>query len=182
MQYLYHHLPNDLQGDVLYPLNELKSRLPDVYAKEFSKYTGREHITRQRIPVLNDCLWNDVLFLTALNPQELFDARREAGWHAIAPQKYLKIDPNTLDTTKLGIFLFNVKPDDADTSLGVDDFTAYNYDDLRKYATVPEATKDYFRHELKAGAPRIRLFYRYVPHILYRGPISVANAEIITVH
>lgn len=160
----------------------MKLIYPDIYKKEFSKYAGREHITQQRIPILGNCLWNDVLFFTALNPQELFDERRRAGWGEMRPQKYLKIDPNTLDQTKLGIFLFKFKDDDTRASTDIEDFAPYSYAELKKYAILPQATKDYFRDELNKGVPRIRLFYRYVPHVLYKGAIDITNSEIITIN
>jgi len=182
MQYLYHHLPTDLKGATLHPLNSLKSKFPDVYEREVSKYVGREHITQQRIPLLDNCLWNDVIFMTALNPQELFDERRRAGWHSTTPRQYIKIDPNTLDPAKLGIFLFKIKEDDLSSTLEASDFAAYNYDDLKTYAILPQATKDYFKYELDKGEPHIKLLYRYIPHILYKGTIDISNAEIITVY
>jgi hypothetical protein len=46
---------------------------------------------------------------------------------------------------------------------------------------VPKATKDYFKQEFEAGAPYIKLFYRYIPHVLYHGEIDISNVEIITV-
>jgi hypothetical protein len=182
MQYLYHHLPSDLKGTTLYPLNELKSKFPDIYENELSKYAGRENITQQHIPLFDNCLWNDVIFMTALNPQELFNERRRAGWGSTAPQLYLKIDPRTLDPTKLGVFLFKLKEGSVNSPLETNDFTAYNYDELKTHAIIPQATKDYFKYEFDKGERRIKLFYRYIPHILYKGTIDISNSEIITVH
>lgn len=166
----------------LYPLNSLKSKFPDIYEKELSKYIGREHITQQRIPLFDNCLWNDVIFLTALHPQKLFDERRRAGWGSIKPRQYLKINPRTLDPAKLGVFLFKVKGEDVSSLLEANDFAAYSYDELKTYAVVSQATKDYFKCEFDKGEPRIKLFYRYIPHILYKGAIDISHSEIITVH
>jgi len=62
MNYLYHGVPKQLEGNILYPLNILKDKCPEVYEKEVSKYVGREHVKENRIPAFN-CLWNDVFIL-----------------------------------------------------------------------------------------------------------------------
>lgn len=182
MHYLYHHVPKDLVGNILFPLNNLRKKFPSVYENQVAKYVGREQVMQQRIPILDNCLWNDVLFMTSLNPQELFDARREAGWGDIEPQQYYKIDPKTLDTSKLAVYLFEFKGSNIRSSNELSDFTEYNYDDLDKYAIIPKATKEYFKHEHEVGEPRIKLFYRYIPHIMYKGEIDISEVEIITVN
>lgn len=68
-----------MQGTILYPLNMMQLTMPEVYKKEFAKYTDRLRVPERRIPLFEDCLWNDVLFSVAINPQKLMDARREAG-------------------------------------------------------------------------------------------------------
>jgi hypothetical protein len=181
MQYFYHHVPKNLQGTTLYPLSVLKSKIPEIYESEISKYDGRKYVTQQRIPLLRDCLWNEVIFMTTVNPQELFDARAEAGWGKIPPQKYFRIDPSTLDQEKLAVSLFKVKELNAKSGVKADDFVKYSQDDIDKYAILPQATKNYYRYEHEHGQPKIRLFYRYVPHILYKGEIDISNAEIITI-
>lgn len=181
MQYLYHHVPKNLEGTTLYPLSVLKSKMPEVYKNEISKYDGREHVTQQRIPLLDDCLWNEVIFMTAVNPQELFEARTEAGWGKIPPQKYFRIDSSTLNQEKLAVYLFKVKEINAKSGVKPDDFIKFNQNDIDKYAILPQETKNYFRYEHEHGQPKIRLFYRYIPHVLYKGEIDISNAEIITI-
>ncbi len=60
--YLYHSVPRDLQGAMLYPLNVLARLYPGLYEEQLKKYVGREHIPRQQIPGLG-CAWGDVLHL-----------------------------------------------------------------------------------------------------------------------
>ncbi|MBK8551651.1 MAG: hypothetical protein IPL53_11555 [Ignavibacteria bacterium] len=82
MNYLYHRVPKNLRGNVLYPLNTLKEIHPDLYEQQASKYAGREHITCQIIPILN-CLWNDVLHFSAVNPEEIsaYRIRKKSGFY-----------------------------------------------------------------------------------------------------
>lgn len=180
MQYIYHKVPENLQGDILYPLNILKREYPDMYARAVEKYKDREHVMRQIIPLFSNCAWNDVVFFMAVNPIDLYAARREAGWPDIPPQKFYKIDPTTLDQTKLGVFLFT--PKEHSSELARDDFTDYRQEDLEKYTQVPAETLSYFKSELKNGTRRIPLFFRYIPHILYHGEIDVSSAEIVYAH
>lgn len=64
--------------------------------------------------------------------------------------------------------------------LQTNDLTAYNYDELQNYEEIPSETKQYFKEELEKGQSRIRLFYQYVPHVLYHGPIDTTDFEIVT--
>lgn len=179
MNYIYHRVPGNLQGDILYPLNTLKNIYPVIYANEISKYAGREYVNEQRIPLFNKALWNDVLFFTAVEPSEIYKARREAGWSDLKPQKYFKINPDNLDQSKLGIFLFQTTADPKHYTHH--NFIGYSHEALNKITKVPSSTKKYFKNELEAGEPHIKLFFRYIPHVLYHGEINISNAEIITV-
>jgi hypothetical protein len=39
--FVYHYVPNKMNGSVLYPLNELKALMPQVYAAQAAKYQVR---------------------------------------------------------------------------------------------------------------------------------------------
>src|ERR1700733_16337244 len=79
MAYLYHVVPPNMTGTTLYPLNMLKDIHPEIFQVQAKKYEGRKRDDMaERIPSF-DCLWNDVLFLTAAHPTEVKQALREAG-------------------------------------------------------------------------------------------------------
>ena len=185
MHYLYHRIPrdaesrSDMRGHILYPLNDLRALYPDVYQRQAAKYTGREHVTRQTIPLLDNCAWNSVLFLSSVHPQDFKDAFVEAGGDPSIERSFYQIDPTSLDQDKLAVWLFptTTAPGKPVTP---DEFVPYRYEDLAAYSTIPSQTKDYYAKELQAGQP-IRLFWRWIPHILYRGPIDISNAKIIRV-
>ena len=42
MNYIYHRVPKEMRGEVLFPLNTLKETEPDLYEKESAKYVGRD--------------------------------------------------------------------------------------------------------------------------------------------
>ena len=84
-----------LHGKILYPLNQLKEHYPKLYNEELSKYKGREHILKDKIPILN-CLWGEVLHFSIVNPSNIYSALREAGSKIQGKTKWYKIDPKKL--------------------------------------------------------------------------------------
>ncbi len=70
MEYLYHRVPPHMEGTILYPLNQLKDIHPKLYAQEVKKYEGRERLLLAEVQPLH-CLWNDVLHMTAVSPDEV---------------------------------------------------------------------------------------------------------------
>ncbi|MBI3494497.1 hypothetical protein HY004_00745 [Candidatus Saccharibacteria bacterium] len=169
MQYLYHAVPNDLKDDKLYALNTLKEKHPDLYRIKNAKYEGREEVTQQSIPLL-DCLWNDVIFLTAVHPQTLLDAYRKAGGSVDHSLRYFQIDVDSLQKDNLVVASY--------TGDGYKKtYELYNTDNIKGYSTIPGATIDYFTKELTQG--RQPLYYAYIPHVLYKGAIGTKNLPII---
>src|SRR4051794_29627475 len=78
MSFVYHGVPRDMVGDVIYPLNQLAALAPDAYQYQRSKYTGRESVLDYRIPG-TDLLFNDAVHCGAIHPNHLFHARRLVG-------------------------------------------------------------------------------------------------------
>ena len=64
---LYHLVPQRVVGSRLLPLNQLRESHPALYEAYARKYQGHEHLLKQPVPGL-ECLWSDVLFLTAVPP------------------------------------------------------------------------------------------------------------------
>ena len=44
MNYLFHMVPQNMQGNTLYPLNDLREVNPKIYKEHKKKYKGREHL------------------------------------------------------------------------------------------------------------------------------------------
>lgn len=176
MNYLYHWVPEDMQGEMLYPLNTLKDIYPDLYKEEASKYVGREHIMQQRIPIL-DCLWNDVLHFSAVHPSEVKEALFAAGRTKPYNTKFFQIDPHLLDPKNTIVYLY--KHMVMSDKLKEDNFAAYNPDDIAPYSTLPQVTKDYYKEMFAKGVRPLQ--YPGVPHILHRGNVDVRGVKIISV-
>jgi hypothetical protein len=176
MNYIYHRVPPDLTGEILYPLNQLKAIYPDLHTKKIAKYIGREEVINQHIPTL-DCLWNDVLHFTPIHPQEVKDTLIEAGRTESLSLRYYQVDPHLFNPEKTTIFLY----DHTTTryELLPINFRSFDPDNLEQYAHYTQITKDYFKEMYAKGAKPL-LFHR-VPHILYHGTLEVKDLPIIEV-
>lgn len=170
MLYLYHRVPSEMQGTILYPLNRLKELFPKNYEAQAQKYIGREFLMEYKIPVL-DCLWNDVLHLSAIDPDEIASALRQSG-ASIAPNvQYYQIDPFSIEKENAIIFTMT----DWDNI----DVARYNPEEIGKYTTLPESTKEYYREAV--ASERKPLLHHKTSHILYRGTIDVSMCGIKTI-
>ncbi len=165
-----------MQGSILYPLNVLKEKYPEIYEAQVSKYIGREHITEQRIPTLG-CLWNDVLHFSAVNPQEIKEALIEAGRDPDFSREYYKIDPKLLEPKNTTVYLYTHK--DVSNTMTEENFTSFNPEDVARFSSMPQATKDYYKEMIgKGGRP---LLHHLIPHILFKGTLDVSVLPVIKV-
>lgn len=173
MNFLYHRVPPNMQGNVLYPLNQLKDIYQKVYEEAVKKYKGREFVREQRIPPLN-CLWNDVLHLTAVHPSDLRKAFKKAEV-PLRKLKFFEINPLNLDNDKTKIWLYRNLP--RHETHKESEFVDFNPEELEDYSRIQEQTIEYYRQEHRQG--RKRLLFHLVLHILYKGEINIENCQIV---
>ncbi len=174
MTHLYHRVPEEMRGDILYPLNILKDREPDLYTKEVAKYVGREYLLLDKIPTL-DCLWNDVLHFTAVHPTEIKKALVEAGRSKPFNEEFFEIDPRLLNSKNTVVYLYQHQ--DRKDKLKEANFASYNPEQLGPYAVIPPATKEYYKEMFSQGK-RPLTFHR-IPHILFKGSLETSALKRI---
>jgi hypothetical protein len=178
LSYLYHRVPDDLKGHILYPLNQLKSVYPSLYAAKSASYQNRETVMQARLPIL-DCLWNDVLHFSPVHPSKIQKARVAAGFSR-RPRRYFEVDPvvKGLNAENAVIFLHQrVNPESF--QLDDADFRVFNPRELKLLEELPESTLVYYK-EMFANGKR-PLTYLFVPHILYQGQLDIRDVKIIEV-
>ena len=168
--------------EILYPLNMLKEKFPELYELKAEKYnnhqTGdfnneRKSLIEKIIPTLENAAWGDVLQLTAIHPNDLKKALVDAGFSP-REMKFYQIDPELLDPEKTTIYLYREDLDDTST----ENFTKYDPSKLIDHSVVPNKTKNYYKEKFKKKeAP---LLFVGVPHIFHNGPIDVSNFPVIT--
>lgn len=174
MNFVYHLVPKYMRGDVLYPLNDLKTIFPKLYDKKVKKYKGREFLMKETIPFLS-CLWNDVLHFSAVSPYDIKKAFVECGYPL--ETKFYKIDTTLFDAGKAIVYLFNTEG--INDKLEAKNFEKYNPKNFPKYSQFPYETKEYYKKELEKGKWPL-LFYK-IPHILFKGSINIKDMPIIKV-
>ena len=161
-----------MSGTVLYPLNILKETHPEIYKEHVKKYDERRHLLTAEIPMLN-CLWNDVLHLTAVAPNELKENLAKADLH-YESMSWFKIPAEMILGEKSIAFIYN-KNNDAIQN--IKEYEKFDTARMEIYRAVPPETIEYYKKK-KAEGGRPLLFH-LVPHILYKGNIDTADFEII---
>jgi hypothetical protein len=174
MNYIYHWVPKDMRGEVLFPLNTLKETEPDLYEREVAKYVGREQIMQDRLPILN-CLWNDVLHFSAVHPSLVKEALFESGRTKPFDLEFYEIDPHLLDPENTIVYLY--KNNKREDKLKEDNFAKFNPDDMAQYSAMPIETKDYYKEMYTQG--KNPLLFHKIPHILFRGSLDVSKVRKI---
>lgn len=172
--YLYHIVPSNMEGAVLFPLNRLKEIKPHLFAEHFAKYQGRERITKTAIPLLN-CLWNDVVQFSPVHPRQIRDAMILAGYNW-KPMKWLQIDPITARFTDKNTAIWLHHQHDV---LQEKDIEPFSVNRLESLSTLPQTTKDYYC-EMHLAAKR-PLLYKFMPHVFHLGAIEININEYIDV-
>lgn len=162
--YVYHQVPKEMIGDTLVPLNELEDISPKLHSDNLKKYEGRESVTQIIVHSLT-CIWNDVLFLTAVPPAEWRRTFDTVGYQT-DPLRFYVIDPNTLNLSQ------------AVVSNGHSELPL-ELKDLAAYAKIPEKTIRYYRKKIRIN--QRFLWHHMVPQILYKGRVNISRAPIITV-
>jgi hypothetical protein len=177
--YVYHFKRKNMVGTKLIPLNSLKSAYPEVYNTHVKKYVGREKLLTRAIPILN-CLWNDVLHLSPINPQLILDVWKENEMVLEARKcesfEVFKIPVNKLLTDKTITFQsFNFDYNEFDPSLNkYDKFCSDSYNEL---SHVPADQIKVWREDVATDRPMF--WYSHIMHILFEGEIETSDCEVI---
>lgn len=173
-QYLYHWVPKNMQGNILYPLNTLKEIMPEVYKYHEKKYENRMDRLKNKVPLLN-CLWNDVLHFAAVHPSIVKKLVIDAGftWPTV---EYFEVPVELVAGDNSVVYLFNkfyVETHDPS------EFELFDINNMDKYRTIKPETLEYYK-KCKAEGKGF-LVYKMIPHILYKGNIDTTNIKKIVV-
>src|SRR5262245_4858912 len=163
---LFHTVPNEMVGTVLYPLNELEHVDRSAWERERAKYAGREPVLELRVPPL-ECLWNDVLHLSPVHPADIV-----AELHAVGLEprrsRFFEIDAAGLDAARTVVFV-NRRAGNS-REIDASQWLPFEADALPAFAGLNEASRRYYRECAEAG--RRPLLWGYLPHVLHRGALD----------
>ncbi len=173
MSFIYHGVPEKMIGDVLQPLNVLKSMDQNIYNSKTSKYKGREEVMQQEVQILN-CRWGDVLNCLPFHPQKIFDLQKQMGLiQKVEPYRFYEIDTDKDLDIKKAVIFFKTAPGTKHIS-----FKPAIEVDLEALDFIPEATIAYYR--TLVGTGQMPFNYQFVPHFLYQGSINTKNLKVVT--
>lgn len=173
MNYLYHRVPEQMQGTVLLPLNAFAERWPELYRAQTAKYRGRENLMKARVLSL-DCFWNDVIHMTAVHPGEIKSGLAKVGHPTEELGSFFEIDPLQLDVRLMAVYK-HIKP--AHDTIPPGEILHFQRQHLQKYAQIPDAARAYW--ERCKRARQQPMAFGFIPHILHRGPIDVSSSPVI---
>lgn len=172
MSFIYHGVPERMEGSTLLPLNQMQATYPKLHAKYLEKYQGRKEILERKIPLLN-CLWNDVIQFLPLHPRTVFALQADLGIIPTIPAyKYFEIDTAGLDLDKTVVF-FKTAPGEENVTV-----KWWRDVDPKTLQEIPEATINYFKSVVGTGEGPFN--YQFIPHVLHMGTVDVSSAPIIT--
>jgi hypothetical protein len=173
MAHIFHFVPPNLTGSHLIPLNKMTSELPEIHKAEISKYAGREKILQRKIPKLN-CLWNDVLHFSAVDPRLILERLIQLGFGTFEGQQWYKVPVEMIAHLPTVVYRAPSQPR-ADLSLSEDDTEIFEAGRWHMPVTLPLEAERYFQKCVEDGT---RPFpFQFIPHILVRGEIEVSNLE-----
>lgn len=166
-----------MQGEILYPGNQLKDAYPEQYERSVARYQGREMVREQPVPMLG-CLWNDVLYFSPVHPEQVRDALAELGKEfSVTPWEYFVVDPELISSKDAVIYMFKYL--DRKDKYKSDNWEPYDPKRVEELTSLPDETKAYFKRALGEGINP--LLWIQVPHIMYRGTLDTSGLERIRI-
>ena len=181
IQYVYHFKRKNMWGDKLIPLNSLKSMNPSLYEEHVKKYKGREKLLLKEISLLN-CLWNDVIHLSPINPQIILNFFKD---HDLVSENRLnasievyKIPVKKLKEERTICFQsFNFSPKNFDPSKNK--FWKFEHQNYQELNDVSDEQKKVWKSDHQNG--RELLWYSHTMHILTKDSIEISDCEIFSI-
>lgn len=173
--YVYHFVPDNMEGTILYPLNVLKYINPGIFQVAVKKYEGREIIMDRNIPVL-DCTWSDVLFFSTVYPGKIKEFMNSYNKGGKINWTFYKIPIDDLDPKNLIIYKSGILGNDKNIEGGC--IENYNPNTFDNYSEMTEITKNYLIKAFAKPEPGFLLFHGAV-HVLYKGNVDVSRYEVI---
>ena len=175
MPSLFHTVPDQMLGTVLYPLNELEHVDRAAWERERAKYAGREQVLELRVPPL-DCRWNDVLHLSPVHPADIVAELRAVGLEPLR-SRFFEIDAAGLDAARTVVFVNRRARPSGE--IDASEWMPFEPDALPDLAAFNEASRRYYRDCAETGKrPRL---WGYLPHVFHLGALDIRDLPILEV-
>ncbi len=170
---VYHVVPLKLVGEILYPLRDLRKLSPERYDVERAKYD--DHPARRKIPLARvaklNCVYEETLNFAPVHPRVIYRAWQALGV-SLKPVLWFGIPLERLHGLPAVVTLPEVERG-VGADHGDDAVRWLEPEHYRELTALPERTLVWYRQlvgEKKRGG-----WFVGVPHVLVRGPVSVAG-------
>ena len=166
-----------MEGTRLIPLNQMDKE-KDLYNKYSKKYIGREDLIEQRFPIL-DCLWNDVVQFSALDPRVIIKELRKYNEDLILSRKsFYKFSVKDIVSSYEAI-VFDRDTSRKDKSFEIEphEVMELKENSYRELESVPKRTIEYWERVKKDGG--VFLMFPFITHVMVKGKVDTFLAEEI---
>lgn len=181
MAFLYHIVPKNMEGQILFPLSELRNRAPSIYEREIKKYDDhpkRKGLPKRLLKKIN-CLQEEVLHFSPIHPYLMFAGLKSVfpDWEGsslffeIPIERIRDLPAVYFDMNKTGAYVFGEDEPDEMFEL----ITPENYKIL---SSLPSEALDFY-HQWKARGERGAPAMGRIPHVMVKGRVSIENCQII---
>ncbi len=181
--FVYHLCSADMRGTTLYPLNGLRERFPDVYARERLKFEGRESVLDFRVPHLG-VPWGDTVNMSALDPRLLVAARRRLGvpFSRLLQRRLARIPIERI--AGLPSVVYDSATHWVNSSPGEDvaltppesEFSPFDPSTYEELHEVPRLHLEYLQRQQSRG--ELALGFVFVRHVLVAGDVDLTGLEL----
>jgi hypothetical protein len=183
VSFVYHLCADDFRGTRLLPLNALRVAHPDVYARERTKWAGRESVLRWRVPHLG-VAWGDTVNLSALDPLNLIQARKRLGvpFSHLLERRVARIPVQRIANQPAVIYdsrshWLNSRPGEKIRSTPPEDeFTPFDANTYEELLETPRLHLEYLSEQLATGKPA--LGFVFIRHVLVAGPVDISGLPL----
>jgi hypothetical protein len=187
--FLYHAVPAEMVGKVLYPLHLLAEIAPVAYDRQRKKYTGREAVLEAPISS-SGMRFNDTIHCAPIHPHHLYEVRRRlnllpstGGTHR-GERLFFRIPVERIRAHASFWYPWitpwiNGYPEEAVAAKPpLEEFEPFDPTRYRELTVLPQAHFAYLSQMKRKHRPP--LMFVHIPHVLVAGPIDTDGLPTIS--
>jgi hypothetical protein len=166
-----------MEGKSLIPLNQM-DKDKELFQGYSKKYIGREELIQQSFPLLN-CLWNDVVQFSALDPRIIIKELRKYNEDLVLSRKsFYKFSVKDI-TSHYEAIVFDRDLTRKDKSFKVEahEVRKLEVDSYKELEEVPKRTIEYWKKVKAEGG--VFLMFPFITHVMVKGLVDTSLAEEI---
>ncbi len=167
-----------MEGKSLVPLNQMDKE-KDLFQNYSKKYIGREELIQQSFPILN-CLWNDVVQFSALDPRIIVEELRKYNEDLVLSRKsFYKFSVKDIVSNYEAI-VFDRDTSRKDKSFKIEkhEVMKLEVDTYKELEVVPKRTIEYWKKMRDEGG--VFLMFPFITHVMVKGLVDTSLAEEIS--